>query len=384
MSDPTVFYSKDYDITSHHKKMLQYFDNSQTNGNPGKIKEIQKKLDECTTRVEFLTLSKQIKNEQDDLENAERKRKAEYVKKTADIIERYKASRKEVHIISILNPEKNRQSKDDMKLLSLIDQYLSIANKYHYFPVKKISDIDEGIICPGCETPVNRSDADVEGKIKCSECSIEIHTINNTKRKKNRDKSSSSQTESNTLDNSLKALKRLQGKQSDVIPNSLLEKIDEYYIAKGYEPAAKIREMELDSNGRRGGTTFASLSKTLKEMKQSSYYNDVHLIGKKLWGWELPELGHIEAEFISIFDKTQKVATVLPVEEKGRSSSLGTQFRNWKQILIISFHGKCDPIPRSEFKIVENPKSLEIQEALWKKMCEGTNDESIIYIENDL
>jgi DNA-directed RNA polymerase subunit M/transcription elongation factor TFIIS len=382
MSD-TIYYSKDYDIELHDKMVLQNLDlDPDLKVVEDRIQAIKNKLDGPCSYVEHMTLMKHLTLEEENLSHVQNgSKRKEYITKTRDVLNEYRKHRKDIHIISISNPEQN---KEDMKLLSIIEKYLIIADKYYLIPVKRIVKTDEGVVCPGCETILNRPETDEEGKIKCKHCFAEIHPINVTKRKKIKEKSSvSNQSETNTLENSLKALRRLQGKQTDEIPVELLERIDKWYIAKGEPSAEEIRSMEHDSGGKKGGTSFSDLSKTLKKMKTSGYYNDVHLIGKLLWDWKLPNLSHIEEKFIDIFNKTQRVSSSIPAEEKERSSSLGTHFRNWKQLLILSYHGFIDPVPRSEFKIVESSKSLLIQETLWKRMCEECGDPDIIYFKND-
>lgn len=114
----------------------------------------------------------------------------------------------------------------------------------------------------------------------------------------------------------------------------------------------------------------------LSHINRTEFYEDYNLIGHIIWNWILPDISKYREKIIDHYNKTQKVFCRIPPEERGRNSSLGTQYRLWRHLQLIGF-----PCKMEQFKIAEDPDSLMIHNQLWRKMCEGCHDPEIYYIE---
>lgn len=95
-------------------------------------------------------------------------------------------------------------------------------------------------------------------------------------------------TDSST--NFLKAFKRYQGLEHHKIPNSLYQELDAYFTKLGYPTGEEIRQLPLDSQGRRGPTNRYLLRKALFDLGYTRYYEDIGYIAKIYWDWSLPKI----------------------------------------------------------------------------------------------
>lgn len=299
-----------------------------------------------------------------------------YVERVTPIIEQYKKNRGGIKSVFFGLEEQVPQEPSEKLLyrIHLIEEFLTVASEYiHVDVVRTIVRKEES--CIGCGYPlVNVAHSD-EGTIICPECDTDHNTITLVKSSKDGDRIPISTPDDESIDNFLRAFIRYQGLQSDRPDASLYRELDEYFAKHDRPTGEEIRKLPLNSRGRRGDTNHRMLWNALSQIKKSEYYEDVNLIGHIYWGWTLPSVMDLKESIIDKYNKTQSVFYKIPLDERGRTSSLGTQFRLWRHLQLEGHECYMD-----EFKIAENPESLRTHNKLWRTMCEGVNDDSVRYI----
>jgi hypothetical protein len=262
--------------------------------------------------------------------------------------------------------------------VSLIERYLDIAADYIELDIVRLNDCPSDL-CTGCGASLANVVASEDGTIRCinPECCVEHNMIINTKMSKDSARvSSGNNINDESIDNFLRSFICYNGLQTDIPDQSLYDELDEYFMQNDRPTGEEIRELPLNERGRRGDTTHEMLWYALSQIGRSDYYKDTNLIGHVYWGWLLPDTMQFREKIISDYHKTQKVFYKIPPEERGRDSSLGTQYRLWRHLQLVGYECYMD-----EFKIAENQESIRTHNRLWRMMCEGANDPNIYYIE---
>lgn len=319
----------------------------------------------------------QIQEEIEEIETGTKIRT--YISRVADILSEYKKYNGKVKTISFgIEEEKYKDIDDDLRYrIYLIDSYLDIASKYIHVDVIRINNRPSDI-CIGCGASLIKVAINEGGTIRCpnEDCQIEHHSVILSKLSKDGPRLNiNSSSEDESIDNFMKAFVRYQGLQPDRPDESLYEELDAYFSRNGRPSSKEIRNLPLNSRGERGDTNHAMLWDALSKIGRPQYYEDVNLIGNIYWEWTLPDVMHLKERIIDKYNKTQRVYYRIPVKERCRNSSLGTQLRLWLHLQLEGHECYMD-----QFKIAENLESLRNQKALWKLMCEGANDPDIYYI----
>lgn len=323
------------------------------------------------------TLNK-LSEEIRDIESGEKLRK--YNERVYDIIREYKKYNNVVKVISfdITGNDDNCTELDEKAKckVELIDKYLDIASEYLTLNITKINKVKNDV-CNDCGTSLAKIEVCNEGTLRCPECYTEhdVLILHKLSKDSARINTNTNGTEDDSIDNFLHALTRYQGLQLDKPEDSLYDLLDNYFIKNGRSSGDKIKSLPLNNRGRRGDTNHKMLWNALSNINRSEYYEHVNLIGHVYWGWELPDVSYLRDSIIEKYNKTQNVFYQISPEERGRNSSLGTQYRLWRHLQLEGHECYMD-----EFKIAENSESLRIHNKLWKLMCEGTKDPNIYYM----
>ena len=329
-------------------------------------------------REKTLDSISKLKQEIKDIETGEKLRI--YNEKVKDILCEYNKYNGMVKTVVFDIKEENLYKELDNKLryrIYLIDTYLDIAANYITIDVIRINNRPSDICC-GCGGSISKVAPCEEGTIRCPNvhCQTEHNVIIQTKMAKDGCRiTSSGSTDDESIDNFLRAFIRYQGLQIDQPDNSIYEELDEYFAIHDRPSGDEIKKLPLNDKGRRGDTDHKMLWAALSHIGKSEYYEDTNLIGHKYWGWTIPDVMKYKEIIISHYNKTQKVFYQIPIEERGRNSSLGTQYRLWRHLQLVGHECYME-----EFKIAENPESLRTHNKLWRLMCEGTEDDDIYYI----
>lgn len=329
-------------------------------------------------RERTLESMKKLSNEIGQIESGEKLQI--YESKVKDILIEYRKfnGRVKTIVFDIDDEEKYEELDDDLRYrVSLIDQYLEIASEYIQIDIIRVNNRPADI-CNGCGISLAKVATNEEGTIRCPnfDCQTEHNVIILAKLAKDGSRINTNNTnDDESIDNFLRAFTRYQGLQPDRPDDSLYDDLDAYFSRHDRPAGAEIRLLPLNSRGRRGDTDHKMLWNALSQIGGSEYYEDANLIGHIYWGWTLPNVMHLKERITDKYNKTQKVFYHIPPEERGRNSSLGTQYRLWRHLQLEGHDCYMD-----EFKIAENPESLRTHNKLWRLMCEGTNDPDIHYI----
>lgn len=326
-------------------------------------------------RSKTLETMDKIAKEINDIESNERYKI--YDEKTKLILAEYCKSSNKIKTVLFDNEDEKYQELDTngKNRISLIDKYLDIARDYIQIDIirnnKRPSDI-----CFGCGESIAKIAINEDGTRRCPNCFTEHAVIIMTKLAKDGARlNSGNNTDDESIENFMKTFTRYQGLQPETPDESLYDELDQYFADDPRLSRDNIRKLPLNSRGRRGDTNHLMLRDALSKIGRPEYYDYVNYIGHIYWGWTLPNVMHKKERVIDIYVKTQRVFYQIPAEERGRTSSLGTQYRLWRILQLVGHECYMD-----EFKIAENQESLRIHNKLWKLMCEGANDPDIYYI----
>jgi hypothetical protein len=209
------------------------------------------------------------------------------------------------------------------------------------------------VICPFPITP---------GIITCQACGIDkiVYASNEVYKSRGTDNSYED------ISNFSKTLLRFQGKQKIKFGQELYGKLDDYFKRIEKLTSDVIRDLPVLSNGKKQGTSYNLLYTALFETCNSGHYEDANLIAHYYWGWKLPEISSgMEKKILDQYALTQKVFRNMPIDLRGRKSSLNTQYRLFKHLQLAGY-----PCSITDFKIPDTNDVVEKYDETWLKMCE--------------
>lgn len=309
------------------------------------------------------------------------KRYEEYMSKTKDLLIIYKKYIRVKTWVFTSNADEddvtNNMNDEDLKRISIIEKYLDIASAYVEIDVIRINDAPTNV-CIGCGFSLTNVVPSADGTILCpvESCYTEHAHISLTKTSKDNNRTNNASADDESIENFLRAFIRYQGWQTDRIDQQVYLKLDEYFNKSNRPSRSDILALPLNNRRRKGDTDHRMLYNALSNIGCTEYYEDCNLIGNVYWGWILPNVMQYKNTIIDHYNKTQKVFYLIPIEQRERISSLGTQYRLWRHLQLVGCECYID-----EFRIAENPESLRIHNTLWQMMCEGTDDPNIRYIQ---
>jgi hypothetical protein len=345
------------------KKKLDFLSNKPSVNHIEHIKN-QKKIEKIKNEIELITSGERIKK---------------YNKKVNNIISEYKNLKTKIHTVFFendLEPE-NYQNLDNEKIrrLFLIDKFLDIASNYINIDIVRLPEKPNSI-CLGCGKNISNVIISDYGSKRCPFCNTEHEIVISVGINKDNSRLNNNNNEEESIDNFLRAFDRKQGIQVERPDESLYQELDNFFISNGRPTGEEIRKLPLNSRGRRGDTNHKMLWNALSQIGRSQYYEDDEIIGHIYWGWKLNDYSHLKERIIDKYNKTQQVFYQIPLEERERNSSLGTQYRLWRHLQLEGV--ECY---QNEFKIAENSESLRLHNKIWRLMVEGANDPNIYYID---
>ena len=347
-----------------------------------KLRELNKRYEHKQTYILYHILEKKISSLRKKIKKIENGHKIKkYNESVKNIITLYKNKSNIARTIvfdDVNIEDENNHSEDDRHIrLNWISEYLKIASKYINLKIIQIYEEPEDV-CTVCSYPLVNIVQNQDGNIICPSCFAEIQCVILTNATKDsiRTNCGGANGSDESIENFIRAIIRYQGLQSqDHIDPQLYIELDSHFIQSERDTGETIRQLPLNKNGRRGDTTPKMLWNALSCIGRSKYYEDYMIIGHVYWGWELPNISNLKDRMISDYIETQNVYYQIPVESRGRSSSLGTQYRLWRHLELVG-HPCC----MEDFKVAEHADSIRIHHELWRMMVEGTNNPKIKYI----
>jgi len=350
-------YIYDYNILNIHRIILKKFQQDKNNN----LADLETKLNIETIKIhqkQTLTERKHSRNKIQNLENKiikynEDTDKKNYLTVAKPLIKAYKKIKPISTIISFTNNKINddikcEESQDEQNYRhKIISKYLEIARKY--ICIDLIRKNPETKTC--CDEPDIFTDE--SGSDVCNNCGLE--KINIVKTQFYSDSSRLNNSKNNYEDraNFVKVLMRFQGKQINKPGKELYERLNEYFLERGLKSSEEYNAMPLLQDGTKEGTSREMMFEALSNIGCSGHYDDINLICSIFFGWELPNISHLEDAIMQDYDDFQKVYENLP-DLEGRKSSLNSQ---WKLFILLLRRGY--PCKSKDFKIPTTPSILE-------------------------
>lgn len=367
-------YTHDYNILTLHQKIQ-----SELASETRFIPQLQRHKQELDARLEkrqtFINRERLLKEANeiagmiDVIQN--RKRLHDYISSTKECLASYESLSSNVVFVSFWEEDKTYQE-PDYKKLALIEKYLGIAGKFYPLQITHRCKFKSGT-CKNCGVDLIKDHITPDGIIFCQECETEHFTTINSHLSKEGNLTVNSDE---SKENFYRALVRFEGMQAEKPCSELFIDLDKYFLSLGRPSGEEIKRYPLNSDGTRGDTDHQMLWSALSKINWTQYYEDTNLIGHIYWGWALPQITpEQKSKILEHYDKTQYVFHQIPVDERVRVSSLGTQYRLFRHLQLVGY-----PCTMKQFKIAENSDSLRIHDRLWQKMCLGTGDPEIYFI----
>jgi hypothetical protein len=248
------------------------------------------------------------------------------------------------------------------KRSELLGRFIHIVSDY--LPVSVIFNQKHKYACKGCGIDLSNVDSDEETSfITCPNCCRIRYVFQ--KFVGVEDLSLSDYEDSA---NFKKGMYRFQGKANIQLPRSQLYKdLDDYFSAFDIPIGLKIKEMPMSEAQQIVGKKL--MRKALSNKGYESFYEDINLIIYEYWGWEPPDISHLEDKIMDHYKKTEAVFKRI----KTRKASINIPWRLKNHLLICSY-----PVGRDDFKMVVTREIKEYYEATFRVMCMESGDQEII------
>jgi hypothetical protein len=311
-----------------------------------------------------IQIKEELKNIQKEINNNNNFDEIEYYENTSSILFNYyemiekqsvtssnKYKTKSILESFNLVPSEDKIEIEDLKIIEksdLVDQYLSITNKYH---IKKINN-DNNEICCKCNIPLICLQHDAI--MICSTCGYqELLLVEQNRpilRQNNKDTSHFSYKRINHF---REWCNQVQGKESTDIPNDVFEKI--------------LNEIKKEKIMDTKKITYTKMREILKRLRINKYYEHINYIINRINGIPTPQFSpELEEKLCSMFRDIQ--GPFLKHCPKDRKNFLSYSYVLYKffQILGLNEYLKFFPLLKSREK-------LYVQDQIWKKICEELN-----------
>jgi hypothetical protein len=323
------------------------------------IEKLQMQLSIAKDIIDIKILNNKItalKKKLDDIQSS--KILNEYTQKVQPYINYYISNPQSYKVVSIIN---NKSTDTDVERLKVITSFINIARCYVDIDIVRV--IEKNMSCESCGFDLSQLENECSAVVCCPNCGLQCNLVNHYTSGNDPDKKSKSNYEDKN--NMLRAIKRYQGKQNKDIPKSVFDKLDEYFSSLSLPTREEVMKMPKNERGMKPNTSVSMMLNALSNTGNSMYYEDVNLICHLYWGWDLPNIEHLEDAIMEDYDKSQRVFD----EIKGdRKSSLNTQYRLFRHLQKLGY-----PCTKNDFKIVITKDILEFYEETWKTICEKLN-----------
>jgi hypothetical protein len=250
-----------------------------------------------------------------------------------------------------VNKEENKIEEDESKIIEksdLVDQYLSITNKYH---IKKTNN-DNTEICMKCNIPLICLQQDAI--MICSNCGYqELLLVEQNRPILKQNNKDTSHFSYKRINHFREWCNQVQGKESTDIPNDVFEKI--------------LNEIKKEKIMDTKKITYSKMREILKRLRINKYYEHINYIINRINGIPTPQFSaELEEKLCSMFRDIQ--GPFLKHCPKDRKNFLSYSYVLYKffQILGLNEYLKFFPLLKSREK-------LYIQDQIWKKICEELN-----------
>jgi len=251
-----------------------------------------------------------------------------------------------------LPKEEIKEVEEDDKIVEksdLVDQYLSITNKYY---IKKIDNNDNTEICNKCNIPLICLQHDAI--MICNNCGYqELLLVEQNRPILKQNTKDTSHFSYKRINHFREWCNQVQGKESTDIPNDIFEKI--------------LNEIKKEKIMDTKKITYSKMREILKRLRINKYYEHINYIINRINGIPTPQFStELEEKLCSMFKDIQ--GPFLKHCPKDRKNFLSYSYVLYKffQILGLNEYLKFFPLLKSREK-------LYVQDQIWKKICEDLN-----------
>ena len=251
-----------------------------------------------------------------------------------------------------LPKEEIKEVEEDDKIVEksdLVDQYLSITNKYY---IKKIDNNDNTEICTRCNIPLICLQHDAI--MICNNCGYqELLLVEQNRPILKQNTKDTSHFSYKRINHFREWCNQVQGKESTDIPNDIFEKI--------------LNEIKKEKIMDTKKITYSKMREILKRLRINKYYEHINYIINRINGIPTPQFStELEEKLCSMFKDIQ--GPFLKHCPKDRKNFLSYSYVLYKffQILGLNEYLKFFPLLKSREK-------LYVQDQIWKKICEDLN-----------
>jgi hypothetical protein len=254
---------------------------------------------------------------------------------------------------NITLPKEEIKIEEDDKIIEksdLVDQYLSITNKYY---IKRIdNNCDNAEICHRCNIPLICLQQDAI--MICNNCGYqELLLVEQNRPILKQNTKDTSHFSYKRINHFREWCNQVQGKESTDIPNDIFEKI-----------LNEIKKEKIIDTKR---ITYSKMREILKRLRINKYYEHINYIINRINGIPTPQFStELEDKLCSMFKDIQ--GPFLKHCPKDRKNFLSYSYVLYKffQILGLNEYLKFFPLLKSREK-------LYVQDQIWKKICEDLN-----------
>jgi ribosomal protein S27AE len=251
-----------------------------------------------------------------------------------------------------LPKEEIKEVDEDDKIVEksdLVDQYLSITNKYY---IKKLDINDNTEICTRCNIPLICLQHDAI--MICNNCGYqELLLVEQNRPILKQNTKDTSHFSYKRINHFREWCNQVQGKESTDIPNDIFEKI--------------LNEIKKEKIMDTKKITYSKMREILKRLRINKYYEHINYIINRINGIPTPQFStELEEKLCSMFRDIQ--GPFLKHCPKDRKNFLSYSYVLYKffQILGLNEYLKFFPLLKSREK-------LYVQDQIWKKICEDLN-----------
>ena len=264
---------------------------------------------------------------------------------------------------------------ESQERISLILEFASIAKKYMKIDIVH-DNFEKKVKCKDCGKDLHNVEISTDGLQICP-CGTDRYVTKTDATMSDFLKSVSPAKDYSDELNFRKTLRRFAcGQKINFDINIVIAKLDRYFRSIGYLPYNYYRDAaSFNDRGKKEGTSLKLLIEGLKATGLSKLYEDANYIGKHMWGWQIPDVLHLEEVIMNDYRITQKVYESIPISERDRKSSLSTQLRLYNHLKMRGVN-----VYLEDFKIPLQRESLTNQDKIWKYMCDNAGDPNIFYI----
>ena len=254
---------------------------------------------------------------------------------------------------NITLPKEEIKIEEDDKVIEksdLVDQYLSITNKYYI--KRNDNNCDNTEICHRCNIPLICLQQDAI--MICNNCGYqELLLVEQNRPILKQNTKDTSHFSYKRINHFREWCNQVQGKESTDIPNDIFEKI-----------LNEIKKEKIIDTKR---ITYSKMREILKRLRINKYYEHINYIINRINGIPTPQFStELEDKLCSMFKDIQ--GPFLKHCPKDRKNFLSYSYVLYKffQILGLNEYLKFFPLLKSREK-------LYVQDQIWKKICEDLN-----------